>query len=98
MTEYDGLILLASYSTADLSGADLKALSIYGSEDGVMNRDAYEKNRGMLPPGAEEVVIQGGCHAFFGDYGEQEGDGTPTITQQEQQRQTVNEIVDFILS
>ena len=96
--EYDGLILLASYSTADLSGADLKVLSVYGSEDGVMNRDAYEKNRCMLPPGAEEVVIQGGCHAFFGDYGEQEGDGTPTITQQEQQRQTVNEIVNFILS
>ena len=96
--EYDGLILLASYSTADLSATDLKVLSICGSEDGVMNRDAYEKNRAMLPSGAEEVVIQGGCHAFFGDYGEQEGDGTPIITQQEQQRQTVNQIVDFILS
>ena len=96
--EYDGLILLASYSTADLSATDLKVLSICGSEDGVMNRDAYEKNCAMLPSGAEEVVIQGGCHAFFGDYGEQEGDGTPIITQQEQQRQTVNQIVDFILS
>ena len=96
--EYDGLILLASYSTADLSGTDLKVLSIYGSEDGVMNREAYNKNLAMLPPNVEEVVIQGGCHAFFGDYGEQEGDGMPTITQQEQQHHTVNEIVDFILS
>ena len=25
------------------------------------------------------MVIKGGIHAFFGDYGEQPGDGTPTI-------------------
>ncbi|MCD7864886.1 MAG: alpha/beta hydrolase [Clostridiales bacterium] len=28
--EYDGLILLAAYSTADLSDSDLKVLSLYG--------------------------------------------------------------------
>ena len=36
--ELDGLILLAAYSTEDLSGSDLAVLSIYGSEDQVLNR------------------------------------------------------------
>ena len=34
-SDYAGLILLASYSTSDLSDAGLRALSIRGSEDGV---------------------------------------------------------------
>lgn len=96
--EYDGLVLLASYSTADLSGTDLKALSIYGSADGVMNREKYEQCRSMLPPSLKEVIIEGGCHAYFGSYGEQDGDGTPTISAEEQQRQTVQAITAFILS
>lgn len=94
--EYDGLILLASYSTTDLSKTNLNVLTVYGSEDGVMNREKYEACKFMLPPGFEERIIDGGCHAYFGDYGEQAGDGTPTITMQEQQRQTVQAIVNFI--
>ena len=31
--DYEGLILLGSYSTADLSADDLKVLSVFGSED-----------------------------------------------------------------
>ena len=94
--EYDGLILLASYSTSDLSNTNLKVLSIYGSEDGVLNRKAYDENRSMLPAATREVCISGGCHAYFGTYGEQSGDGTPTITPQEQQQTTANEIAQFI--
>ena len=94
--EYEGLILLASYSTADLADTQLRVLSVYGSEDGVLNREAYEENRAMLPEGFEEVIIDGGCHAYFGSYGEQDGDGTPAITPQEQQRQTVQEIISFL--
>ena len=96
--EYDGLILLASYSTADLSETNLKALSIYGSADGVMNREKYEKCKSMLPRSLKEVIIEGGCHAYFGSYGKQDGDGTPTISSEEQQRQTVQAITAFILS
>lgn len=35
--DFDGLILLASYSTAGLSDSGLRVLSVYGSEDGVLN-------------------------------------------------------------
>ncbi len=37
--EYDGLILLAAYSTADLSDSDLKVLSLYSSNDGVLSME-----------------------------------------------------------
>lgn len=85
---YEGLILLGSYSTADLSDADVDVLSVYGSEDKVMNRENYDENRSNLPDDFEENIIDGGCHAYFGMYGEQEGDGKPTISCYEQIRET----------
>ena len=81
---FDGLILLGSYSTSDLSTLPIKVLSVYGSEDGVMNREKYEKYKQNLPKSLSEHVIEGGCHAYFGMYGEQKGDGAATITSEEQ--------------
>ncbi|MCD7730795.1 MAG: alpha/beta hydrolase [Oscillospiraceae bacterium] len=77
--ELGGLILLAAYSTADLSGTSLNVISIYGSEDGVLDRDKYEECKSNLPDNFSEYIIEGGCHAGFGMYGEQQGDGEPTI-------------------
>jgi len=87
---FDGLVLLGSYSTADLSDADIEVLSVYGSEDLVMNREKYEENKTNLPPDFTEIVIDGGCHAYFGMYGEQEGDGSARITNEEQIRLTAD--------
>lgn len=94
--DFDGLILLAAYSTKDLTGTTLRALSVYGSEDGVMNRESYEKNWSNLPADTSEVVLDGGCHAQFGSYGPQDGDGIPTISGEEQIRQTVEAIAAFV--
>lgn len=82
--DYNGLILLGAYSTADLSDADINVLSVYGSEDQVMNRLKYDENKSNLPDNFTEVVIEGGCHAYFGMYGSQEGDGKPKISNEEQ--------------
>lgn len=90
--EYDGLVLLGAYSTADLSQTALKTLCVYGSEDKVMNREKYEVNKSNLPADFLEVVIQGGCHAYFGMYGTQEGDGEPTISNVSQIYHTATEI------
>ena len=90
--ELDGLILLAAYSTKDLTQTQLRVLSVYGSADGVMNRDLYEKYRSNLPDGSTELVIEGGCHAQFGSYGAQDGDGVPAISGSEQIRQTADAI------
>lgn len=91
---FDGLILLGSYSTADLSASELDVLSIYGSEDKVLDAEKYEMNKENLPEHFHEVVIDGGCHAYFGVYGAQEGDGIPTVTNEEQ----INMTVDIISS
>lgn len=94
--EYEGLILLGSYSTADLSDTALKVLSIFGSEDEVMNCQKYDENKGNLPETFTEIIIEGGCHAYFGVYGEQDGDGTPTITCDEQIKETADAIKMFV--
>ena len=94
--DFDGLILLAAYSTKDLTGTALRVLSVYGSADSVMNRESYEKNRSNLPADTTEVVLDGGCHAQFGSYGPQYGDGVPTISGEEQVRQTTEAITAFI--
>ncbi len=96
--EYEGLILLGSYSTSDLSKTDLKVLSVYGSEDMVLNRKKYEENKSNLPADFIESVIEGGCHAFFGMYGAQDGDGTPSITNEEQIYRTAELIAELVFN
>jgi len=91
----EGLVLLASYSTADLSASKLRVLSIYGSDDKVLNADSYATNASNLPKGFTELVIQGGNHAGFGCYGVQKGDGEASITPDEQQTQTAKAIASF---
>ena len=93
---FSGLILLGSYSTADLSDSSLRALCIHGSEDGVMNREKHDGYFGNLPVGTTDIEISGGCHAYFGMYGEQSGDGEPTLTAEEQILITADYIEDFI--
>ena len=91
--EYAGLVLLASYSTADIT--DMAVISLYGSEDGVLNREKYEEYRGNLPADTVETVIQGGNHALFGSYGTQDGDGKAEIAAEEQIEITVNALSAF---
>ena len=92
--EIDGLVLLGSYSTADIK--DSRVLSVYGENDGVMNREKYDKYKSNLPEDLDEFVIKGGNHAYFGIYGEQDGDGKATITQIEQIVITADLISQFI--
>lgn len=94
---FEGLVLLGSYSTSDLSDTSLAVLSIYGSEDRVLNAKKYEENLKNLPEDFVEIIIEGGCHAYFGMYGVQDGDGEPTISNEEQILLTGKEIYDFIM-
>lgn len=94
--DFAGLVLLGSYSTEDFSETKLNILSIYGSEDKVLNREKYEENKPNLPTDFTEVVLEGGCHAYFGMYGAQDGDGTPTMTNEEQIRVTAATIAEHI--
>lgn len=94
--EYEGLILLAAYSTEDISQSGLEVLSVYGSRDGVLDMEKYASNLINLPENMEEYEIEEGCHAQFGSYGTQQGDGIPGISGEEQREITVRYITEWM--
>ena len=88
-----GLLLLAAYPTKDLSTSDMSVVTVYGSEDGVLNMDKILAGRELMPQDYKEVCIEGGNHAQFGSYGTQKGDGTVAIPAEEQWARTVEVFV-----
>ncbi len=94
--ELQGLILLAAYATTDLSQTSLRVLTMYGSNDKVMNRERLEKYAGNLPASAQLIVIDGGNHSQFGDYGFQKGDGEAFIPTELQVLQTADAILQLM--
>lgn len=94
-----GIAFLASYPNTDLSGQDIKVVSIYGSNDTVLNTESYEEALTLLPSDPtrfKEVFISGGNHANFGSYGNQSGDTPATIPASQQQQITADAIVQMI--
>ena len=88
-----GVALLAAYATKELD--DRLAVSvIYGSQDGVLNMEKVSEGEQYLPETAVTCVLDGGNHAQFGNYGRQKGDGDAFISAEEQQRQTVEIIIE----
>ena len=79
-------VYVSDYYHADLTDSGLRVYAAYGSEDGVLNREKYEADRINLPQDTTETVIDGGCHAGFGSYGAQKGDGAPVISGNSRQR------------
>ena len=82
-----GLILLGAYPVND---SPIPTLCIYGSED-------VQLDKSKLAGVANVLRIEGGNHAQFGNYGLQDGDGTATISREEQQSQAANAMLAFLL-
>lgn len=93
--ELRGVVLFAAYATKKLDDS-LKEIVIYGSEDGVLRLSKLREGRQFAPKRYFEHVIEGGNHALFGNYGEQEGDGTGLISAQEQQAETVRVVMEAV--
>jgi hypothetical protein len=94
--DIEGLVLWASYpqEDTDLSADEgLVVASIYGTNDLLATVESVEASRLLLPESTIFVPIEGGNHQQFGWYGEQAGDGEPTISREEQQRQIVEATV-----
>lgn len=96
INKIDGLILLGAYPAADLSEYNIRMISIYGSEDKILNKDTFQKNKIYGPVDSTYIEIKGGNHAFYGSYGEQKKDGVASITAEEQQRLTAEKIFEFM--
>lgn len=93
-----GLVLLASYPLAGsgLAGSDLPVVSIYGTNDQIATLSEVNASRIDLPTTTRWVEIIGGNHSQFGWYGDQSGDGTASISREEQTRQIAEAILQFI--
>ena len=93
-----GLLLLAAYpgGGADLSGSGLPVLSVSATNDGLATPAKVQAARSLLPPGARHVVLAGGNHAQFGEYGSQAGDGTAELPAAAQRRAVVQEAAGFL--
>ncbi|GAA1427264.1 hypothetical protein GCM10009616_03940 [Microlunatus lacustris] len=82
-----GLVLWASYPAARLERADLVVTSVSAELDGLSTPAKVDAAKSKLPPDTSHVVVPGAVHSWFGDYGEQSGDGTPTGDRAEAQAQ-----------
>ncbi len=92
-----GLLLFASYPADSMAHTgNLSVLSISGSNDGLTTAEKIAASKALLPPTARFATVVGGVHAFFGDYGEQPGDGEPRITRERAQEQIAAESVSFM--
>lgn len=88
--ELAGLLLYAAFPAGSMAErTELDVTSIFGTEDGLATVAKIEASKADLPANARFVPIEGGIHAFFGDYGAQSGDGTPTIERADAQAQIV---------
>jgi len=94
----DGLVFLAAYAAkgSDLSAVDFPVVSITASNDGILDWVTFETNQSLLPEDTTYNEIEGGNHANFGSYGQQDGDGENTISREEQQALTRRIFTDLI--
>lgn len=88
--EIEGILLYASYCDVDIADRDLAVLSVTGSADGVLDRTAYERNRGNLPPSARFAELSGVNHTQFGLY---TGHDAPSGTSYETAHSRLNRVV-----
>ena len=93
-----GVFFLASYPDEKGSLANFKGpvLSLTGSEDGVLNWEAYDQSKKYLPKQTVFHEIKGGNHAGFGSYGEQKGDKPAQINNDKQQAEIADQLIDWL--
>lgn len=94
-----GLVLLAAYPATgtDLSKQHLNVLSMYGTEDTVLNHVALQSAKPLLPARTNYVELEGGNHGQFGSYGIQPGDtATPAMSAAEQRVHAVTATLSLL--
>ena len=94
-SDWDGIVLLAAYPNAPIT---VPAILIYGTNDGIVEPEEYGRivEDGLWPEDFTEVRLEGGNHAQFGDYGEQNGDNEAELLFDEQLDQTADAITEWI--
>ena len=83
-------VLLASDSKSPL-----KVVTIHGSQDGLATPAKIADSLKLLSSGTTDVLLDGGNHAQYGNYGPQAGDGVATMSREEQQRLATQAVVEL---
>jgi len=97
-TDISGVVFWASYPADEgIKNSSLRVLTIYGTND-MAGQAKFDETKSLNPPTAQYVIIQGGNHGQFGDYGPQPGDNPADISRSEQQAQIVAATVQFLAS
>jgi dienelactone hydrolase len=63
-----GVVLVGAYCDVDVSGSDLDVLTLVGTRDGIVNRDALARSRTLVPADARFVDVAGTNHTQVGVY------------------------------
>lgn len=93
-----GIFFLAAYpvESTSLVGIPMSSLSIYAEKDGLVSLEEMNQHILLLPEDHTIKIIEGGNHGQFGSYGEQAKDQKASISREEQRKQVIEAIVDWI--
>jgi pimeloyl-ACP methyl ester carboxylesterase len=78
----DGMVLLAAFPAADCSSRTIPTLTVAAELDGLISPERIRESLAQLPKNTQFELLAGGVHAFFGRYGVQARDGTPTVSRE----------------
>lgn len=91
-----GVGFWASYPQGSMTAYPGQVVSISATNDGLATPVKIENSKKDLPPATKFVVIQGGNHAQFGYYSDQQGDNPASISRAEQQNRLVTAMVELL--
>jgi hypothetical protein len=97
-TLFKGLFLLGTSHPRDidLSSLSIPTMKIYAEKDGLASVHEILENKNKLPKNSKLILLKGGNHSQFGYLGKLLMDNSADISLEEQQRQTVLYILEFL--
>lgn len=97
-TLFKGFFLLGTSHPRDidLSSLPIPAMKIYAENDGLASVPEVMENKNKLPKNSKLVLIKGGNHSQFGYLGKLLMDNSADISLEEQQYQTIQQILEFL--
>lgn len=97
-TLFKGLFLLGTSHPRDidLSSLSIPTIKIYAEKDGLASVPETMENKNKLPKNTKLILIKGGNHSQFGYLGKLLMDNSADISLEEQQKQTVENIIGFL--
>jgi hypothetical protein len=93
---FSGILFYASYPVSSIADTGITVSSVYGLNDAIAEPAVVEASASDLPPDAVLVPIPGAVHSFFGDYGNQPGDGQPGVPREQAQAEIAVATLDLL--